>query len=100
MPASIAYHSRRRQRPFRVAGVQLSPRAVTTLPITAAVGGRPVFTDPATARPRRGAVLAVVMTPTKHHEPHRASASPVTVTPTINGIQSGVQHADLLDGSL
>jgi len=41
MPASIAYHSRRRQKPFRVAGGQLSPRAGTTLPIRSAVGGRP-----------------------------------------------------------
>jgi hypothetical protein len=32
------------------------------------------------------------MMPTKHHESHRASASTVTVTPAVNGIQSGVQH--------
>jgi hypothetical protein len=46
MPASIAYHNRRRQRPFRVAGGQLSPRAVTKLPTRAAVGGRPVNLRP------------------------------------------------------
>ena len=50
MPPSIVYHGRRLQWPFRVAGRQLSPRAVTMLTIRPAVGTRPVFSDPATAR--------------------------------------------------
>jgi len=43
MPASIAYHSRRQQRQFRVAGRQLSPPAGTTSPTKPVVGTGPVF---------------------------------------------------------
>jgi len=91
MPASIAYHSLQRQRPFRVADRQLSPRAVTTLPIRSAVGTRPVVSDP---RDRSGwevPFFGVVMTPTNRDRAHRASASPVTVTPA-DGIRGGVQQ--------
>ena len=42
MPASIAYHSRRQQRQFRVAGRQLSPPAGTTSPTKPVVGTGPV----------------------------------------------------------
>ncbi len=92
MPASIAYHTRSRQRPFRVVGSQLSPRVVTSLPTRSAVGTRPVFSD---HRPRstwKIPFFGGVMTPRNRHEAHRVSASAVTVTPAVNGIRIGVQQ--------
>ena len=92
MQGSIAYHSRRRQRPFRVAGRQLSPRAVTTLPIRSALGARPVFADPRGRSMWEVPFFGVVMTPTNRHGAHRPPASPVTVMRAVSGIQGGVQQ--------
>ena len=75
MSASIAYHNRRRQRPFRVAGSQLSPGAVTTLQIRSAVGARPVFLRPRDRSTWEVPFLGVVVTLTNRHRlighPHR-----------------------------
>src|SRR5664279_5501302 len=66
MPASIAYHGRRRQWPFRVAGGQLSPSAVTTLTTKPAVSTRPTLADPPDRSTCEVPVIVVVMTPTNH----------------------------------
>jgi len=92
MPASIAYHTGCQQRPFRVAGSQLSPRAITTLPTKSAVGTPPVFSDPGDRSTWEVPFFVVVVTPTNRHGTQRASASPVTVTPAVNGIQGGGQQ--------
>src|SRR5664279_1649464 len=93
MPASIAYHTGWQQRPFRVAGSQLSPRAITTLPTKSAVGTPPVFSDPGDRSTWEVPFFVVVVTPTNRHGTQRASASPVTVTPAVNGIRGGGQQA-------
>jgi hypothetical protein len=82
----------RQQWPFRVAGRQLSPRAVTTLTTRSAAGIRQVFSDPCDRSTWEGSFFVAVMTPTSRHGARRASASSVTLTPAVNGIRSGVQH--------
>ena len=93
MPASIAYHIRRRQGPFRVAGGQLSSPAVTPLPTKPEVGTRPRRADPANRSTWEISLIVVVMTPTDHPGRTGPSASSVTVTPAVKGIWSGVQQA-------
>jgi len=95
MRASIAYHGRRRQWPFRVAGRQLSPRAVRTLTTTPAVGTRPTFANPPNRSTSEVPLIVVVMTPTNHPGRTGASASSVMVAPAVDGIRSGFQQTML-----
>jgi len=92
MPASIAYHTRRRQGPVGVAREQLSSRAVTKLPTRPAVGKRPMSPGRPDLPTWVSRFVGAVVMPTNHHWAYPVSASPVTAALAVIGTHDGVRQ--------